>query len=540
MANEKTHSRRTFLRRAALGGAAVAGGGLAYLLVRRPSGPAYPLGVRETVTPLPNVPGPGPNIVLINADDLGYGDLSCYGSGAIATPHIDSLAGGGVRFTDFHACDSVCTPSRAGLLTGRYPARMMLDTPLSPGSQPLGKRALVRLGYLAGRVGLLDLATRAASRGLAREEITLAEALKAGGYRTGMVGKWHLGDFGTEPRFNPLRHGFDSFFGVPYSNDMEPFPLYRGEALLDEHIQDQSTLTSRYTEEAVRIIEDAAGEGRKAARLTGSATTEAREGDGAGRRGAAASDARTPFFLYLAHTFPHRPLFASKDFTGASGGGLYGDVVEELDWSVGRVLAALEDAGVAENTLVLFTSDNGPWYQGSPGTFRGRKGQSFEGGHRVPFLARLPGFIPPGSVCTAPAVNLDLFPTLLALAGLALPGDRIIDGADISALLAGASDASPHEFLYLYHHGELEGVRAGRWKYFRETSHYVWPMPANRKLGSLTNHTTGPLPLLFDLTTDPGEAYDLAERHPQVVDRLEGVMRAWEAGMASDPLGFGR
>jgi len=502
---KKRLSRRKFVKRAALGGLALTGGGLAYSLFRKAPGPSYPATYSTRVKPLPTFAGNRPNIIIINADDLGYGDLSCYGSRAIETPNIDALAREGTRFTDFHACDAVCTPSRAGLLTGRYPARMMLDTPLHPGSESLKKRTLVRLGYLFGRIGLLDLATRRASEGLHDAEITLAEALKAGGYRTGMVGKWHLGDYSHDPGFNPVRHGFDSYLGVPYSNDMHPFPLYRNEELLEADVPDQAALTGLYTKEAVEFIE---------------------------------SPGKEPFFLYFAHTFPHRPLFASEDFAGQSAGGLYGDVVQEIDWSVGRILEALENRGLAENTMVFFTSDNGPWYQGSPGSFRGRKGQTFEGGHRVPFIARAPRMISPGSVCDAPAVNLDLFPTCLAAAGLALPDDRIIDGRDITPLLTGKSSRSPHQYLYFYHHGELEGIRSGDWKFFRNTSHYSWPMPVNKKLGALANHTTGPLPLLHNLSTDPGEAYNLVQRFPHVVERLGAAMTAWEAEIESNPLGF--
>jgi len=498
-------SRRKFVKRVAAGGAVLAGGGLAYSLLRGPGGPRYPAVAFGGLSPLPGFSGRRPDIVLVNADDLGFGDMSCYGSRAIRTPNMDRLAAEGMRFTDFHACDAVCTPSRAGLLTGRYPARMMLDTPLPALGEPLVKRAMVRLGYLAGRVGLLDLASRVAADGLHDEELTLPEALRFAGYRTGMVGKWHLGDFGREARFNPLRHGFDSFFGVPYSNDMHPLPLFRGEDMVEADIPDQSVLTRLYTDEAIAFI----------------------EGGG-----------KAPFFLYLAHTFPHRPLAVSDEFRGTSDGGLYGDVVQELDGSVGRLLEALAATGRAENTLVMLTSDNGPWYQGSAGVFRGRKGQAFEGGHRVPFIARAPGVIPTGSVCHAAAINLDIFPTCLAAAGLALPEDRVIDGRDITPLLRGASDVSPHDYLFLYHQGELEGVRSGPWKYFRSTSDYVWPMPNNKKLGHLTNHTTGPAPLLYDLSVDPGEVYDLSSRRPEVVERWEPAMRAWEAAMAADPLGF--
>jgi len=506
MTGEKRVSRRKFAKRAALGGLALAGGGLAWSVFRRTPGPDYPATWLDGVEPLPDFAAERPNIVLINADDLGWGDLSCYGSGAITTPNVDRLAAGGMRFTDFHACDAVCSPSRAGLLTGRYPVRMMLDTPLQAGQEPLRKKLVVRLGYLAGKAGLVDLATRDAAKGLHPAETTLAEALRSGGYRTGMVGKWHLGDYSDDPAFNPVRHGFDFQFGVPYSNDMRPLPLYRNEEMLEEDVPDLSALTGLYTREAEGFLR----------------STEGR-----------------PFFLYFAHTFPHRPLFASEAFTGQSTAGLYGDVVQELDSSVGRILDVLDELGVAENTLVFFTSDNGPWYQGSPGPFRGRKGQTFEGGHRVPFLARGPGRIPSGMVCDIPATNLDLFPTCLAAAGLALPADRTIDGRDITPLLTGASDRPPHEYLYLYHQGELEGVRSGDWKYFRSTSHYVWPMPVNKKLGGLTNHTTGPLPLLHNLRTDPGEAYNLAERYPEVVARMEAALTAWETELKEDPLGFG-
>jgi len=498
-------SRRTFVRRAAVGGAALAGGGLAYAVLKGQTGPDYPDVESPGLEPLPGFNGTPPNIILINADDLGFGDLSCYGSPAISTPNIDSLARDGVRFTDFHTCDAVCTPSRAGLLTGRYPVRMGLDTPLHPQGAPLGRKALLQLGYVLGRVGLLDLASHRASHGLHPAEMTMAEALKAGGYRTGMVGKWHLGDFTHDPAFNPVRHGFDSYLGVPYSNDMDPLPLLRDEEMVEPHVQDQAVLTGLYTAEAQAFMTSAAP---------------------------------GPFFLYLAHTFPHRPLAASSEFRGSSEAGLYGDTVREIDWSVGEILATLQALGLTENTLVLFTSDNGPWYQGSPGRYRGRKGQAFEGGHRVPFLARAPGLIPPGSECQALASNLDLFPTCLALAGLAPPADRTTDGADIAGLLTGETEESPHGVLYLYHQGELEGVRAGDWKYLRDTSHYTWPMPANKKLGHLSDHTEGPLPLLHDLATDPGEAYNLADRYPDVVARLEAALATWESELEANRLGF--
>lgn len=446
-----------------------------------------------------------PNIVIIMADDLGYGDLGSYGGRAIRSPRIDALAQAGVRLTDFHSSDSVCTPSRAGLLTGRYPARMGLDVPLMPEEMSLSHTITVGIGYLAGKLGLIDLATEGKATGLHADEITLAEALRIAGYATGMVGKWHLGDYASNPAHNPLEHGFDFYFGVPYSNDMHPFPLYRNREKLLENVDDQSILTGRYTEEALRFIESSH--------------------DG-------------PFFLYVAHTFPHRPLFASDAFS-SSEGGVFGDTVEEIDWSVGELMAALERHGIADDTLVIFTSDNGPWYQGSSGRFRGRKGQSYEGGHRVPFIARWPRRIPAGTVSNEPAMNIDVFPTCLSLAGLSLPDDRIIDGRNMQELLT-ADGRSPHEVFYFYHQGELEGIRVAEWKYFRSINHYVWPLPLNEKLGGISEHTRGPLPLLFNLATDPGESYDLTAKHPDVAAELEEKMNEWEAALTADPKGWKR
>jgi arylsulfatase A len=446
-----------------------------------------------------------PNFVVIVADDLGYGDVGAYGSRAIATPHIDRLAAEGIRLTDFHSSDSVCTPSRAGLLTGRYAKRMGLDVPLMPGNMGWGEWLLTRAGYAIGRVGLMDLATEGGASGLASNELTLAEALGAAGYATAMVGKWHLGDYVQAPEFDPRRHGFDRYLGVPYSNDMRPFPLVRDGRVLEGEIQDQGQLTRLYTEEAVAFIEE---------------------------------ERDAPFFLYFAHTFPHRPLFASESFRGRSAGGLYGDVVEELDWSVGQVLAALERRGIAGDTLVVFTSDNGPWYQGSPGGLRGRKGQSYEGGHRVPMLARWPGSVPAGAVSHAPTMNIDLFPTVLAFAGVDPPADRVIDGRDIGDVLTRPGAPSPHEHLFFYHQGKIEGVRQGRWKFLRELHHYVWPNPLNRVTGFLARQTAGPLPLLFDLDLDPDESYDLSANHPDVVARLSAAIEEFESSLEANRKGL--
>ncbi len=496
-------TRRSFLKQAVAGGIGLAAGG-ALSGCGHARRLRYPDGFRAPLSLAVSTADPAPNVVLINADDLGYGDLGCYGGKAIRTPHIDRLAEQGVRFTDFYACDSVCTPSRAGMLTGRYPKRMGLDVPLHPDHLPLKKRLMLNIGYLAGRLGIMDIATEHGAAGLPTEEITIAEALHLRGYCNGMVGKWHLGDFSADDRHHPLNHGFDRYFGVPYSNDMTPFPLFKDRQMLERNVTDQGKLTGLYTREALDFIH----------------TSRDR-----------------PFFLYMAHTFPHRPLHASAAFINRSEGGRFGDAVEELDWSVGRILSALDDHHLADRTLVIFTSDNGPWYQGSPGGFRGRKGQSYEGGHRVPFIARWPGRIPPRRICRQPAMNIDLFPSLMHLAGVALPSDRIIDGKDITGLLTGDQRQSPHEALYFYHHGMLEGVRSGHWKYIRSINHYVWPLPVNKKLGRLSNYTTGPLPMLFDLRNDPGEAYDLAATRPDVARRLDGLMTRWESDLAANPAG---
>src|SRR5688572_19511916 len=284
------------------------------------------------------------NVVLIYADDLGYGDLGCYGS-SIRTPHLDGMARDGVRFTNFYSANPVCSPSRASLLTGRYPTRVNVPRVFFPYD----------------------------NEGLPANETTIAAMLKPKGYRTMCIGKWHLGH---KPDYLPMKRGFDAYFGIPYSNDMKPPVLLRNEETVEAEAT-QPLLTKRYAEEAVKFINSAA---------------------------------KGPFFLYMPHTMPHIPLHASEKFRGKSPHGLYGDVIEELDWSVGEVLAALKKNGVDGNTLVLFSSDNGPWYQGSPGKLRGRKGFTLEGGVRVPLLARLPGRIPKGRVIDGIGSTMDILP----------------------------------------------------------------------------------------------------------------------------------
>ena len=442
-----------------------------------------------------------PNIIIINADDLGYGDLACYGGNVIRTPNIGRLAEEGVQFTDFCSCNALCSPSRFGLLTGRYPQRAGMHWVLFPEKRPLKRRAELALGWAVKGIEIVDMGAFSEVDGLPGDEITLAEALRNAGYRTGMVGKWHLGDFVEKPEYNPLKHGFDSYFGVPYSNDMHPYPLCRNEEVIEANIVDQSKLTGLYTKEAIEFIE--------------------RSKD-------------NPFFFYVAHTFPHQPLYASKDFHGKSGAGRYGDTVEEIDWSVGQILACLERNGLADNTIIFFTSDNGPWYEGNPGGLRGRKGQSFEGGFRVPMIARWPAHIPAGSVCNEPSMNIDLFPTCLSLVGAELPSDRIIDGKDILGLLTGKEKESPHETLFFYHHDRLEAIRAGKWKYYREINTYVYPKPLDKRIPAAGE---GP-PWLYDLEQDPGESYNLYSNFPEVGQKLSGMMDEWEKSLKSNPRGW--
>jgi uncharacterized sulfatase len=466
---------------------------------------------------------PRPNVIIILADDLGYGDLGVQGSLAIDTPHIDRIAAEGVRLTDFYAAASTCSPSRAGLLTGRYPARSGISTPLQAVGDTLARRLTHRAAIVMAKLGVVDMiGGRNLVQGLPPSEITLAEALKPAGYRTAAFGKWHLGDFTEMPEYHPFRHGFDHFVGFNMSNDDFPVAFWRGKEEIVEDIgAEQSHYTRLFTEEAVRFIE------------------EAKAG---------------PFFIYMAHKDPHLPFFPSERFAGRSDGGPYGDAVEEFDWSTGEILSALERLGIEDRTIVIVTSDNGPWFEGSAGDLRGRKGQSFEGGFRVPFVARWPGRIPAGSVVEAPAMGIDLFPTLLRLAGVSLPSDRVIDGTDIWPLLADEEDAFPERALYFFHEFDVEGLRVGDWKYFRSVSHWTWPLPLDKRdnlAGRIAGArdytppgtdiripTLGTWPRLFQVRRDRGESYDVVKKYPDKAEEFGARLDQWTHAFYRNPRGW--
>lgn len=466
---------------------------------------------------------PRPNVVIILADDLGYGDLGVQGSRAIDTPHIDRIAAEGARLTDFYAAASTCSPSRAGLLTGRYSLRSGIGTPLQAVGDTFARKLTHRAAVIMARLGVVDMiGGENMVQGLPLDEITLPEALKLAGYRTAAFGKWHLGDFTELPGYHPFQHGFDHFVGFNVSNDDFPVAFWRGgEEIVEDIGAEQSHYTRLFTEEAIRFIEDA------------------RDG---------------PFFVYMAHKDPHLPFFPSERFAGRSDGGPYGDAVEEFDWSTGEIVSALERLGIADRTFVIVTSDNGPWFEGSSGDLRGRKGQSFEGGFRVPLVAWWPGRIPAGTVSGEPAMGIDLLPTLLGLAGLGLPSDRVIDGADIWPLLSGDAECLPERPLFFFHEYDVEGVRVGDWKYFRSVSHWVWPLPldkrdnfAGRMAGGrgytppgtdICIPTLGTWPRLFHVRVDRGESYDVVKKYPEKARELGARMEAWSKAFYSNPRGW--
>ena len=431
---------------------------------------------------------PKPNIIVILADDLGYGDLACYGHPKFKTPHLDQMAAEGAKLVQFNCPAPFCAPTRASLMTGRYPFRCGMTQNPAPDGGP-----------------------DADGLHLPESEITLAQVLKQAGYATGMIGKWHLGH--AKPEWLPTHRGFDEYLGIPYSNDMRPVQVVEGDKRI-EYPTVQATLTQRYTARALDFIE------RNKAK---------------------------PFFLYFAQMLVHKPLAASEDFYKKSKTGLYGDAVAELDWSVGEVLRKVNSLGLDENTLVIFTSDNGAWFGGSTGGLRGMKGSSFEGGYRVPCIARWPGKIPGGHVSAQPAVTMDIFATVLNAANVDPPKNVLLDGRDIMPLFT--SDAkSPHEAIFGHQSTQLAAVRDARWKLHvlkPNTPFMSLDKPGQRWIdprgpdgvtilapyeqaqpseypGVRTGDAPKPMQL-FDLQNDPGEQHDVAAQHPDEVARLKAA-----------------
>lgn len=446
-----------------------------------------------------------PNVILIFMDDMGYGDLTCYGAPAgYRTPNIDRLAAAGLRFTHFYSAQAVSTASRAGIMTGCYP----------------------------NRIGLTGAINHTARHGISQSEMTIAELLKQKGYATGMVGKWHLGHL--KP-FLPLQNGFDEFLGLPYSNDMSPLryqgysynpsaadpgkpdgtpplPLIDGNDTIGymDKLADQDQLTTRYTERALSFI-------RK--------------------------NRHDPFFLYFAHSMVHTPLAVSEKFQGKSKQGRFGDVMMEVDWSVGQIMNELDNLGLTSNTLVIFTSDNGPWlnfgaHAGNTGGLREGKGVSFEGGQRVPCIMRWPEVIPAGSVTGQLAATIDILPTLAAITSTSIP-IHIIDGVNVLPVLRGDFDCEPRtSFYYYYNRNSLEAVRMGTWK-------LVLPHPYRTYCGVLPRDDGKPGPYgnaisscsLYDLRRDPGEQYDVKEMYPDIVMRIEKLVNEARQDLGDDLTG---
>ena len=424
-----------------------------------------------------------PNFIIILADDLGYGDLGCFGSTTNETPNLDRMARDGARFTHFYVPMPYCAPSRASLLTGRYPFRHGMWSNPAPDNG-------IHIG-------------------LALSEITLAEALKPRGYKSICIGKWHLGH---TPDFLPRKQGFDEYYGIPYSNDMRPVQILHNEEVAQYPVV-QGNLTRDYTARALDFI---------------------------GR------NKDNPFLLYLAHAMPHKPLAASEEFYSHKPGRLYADVIKELDWSVGKVLARVKELKLEQNTIVLFMSDNGPWFGGSTGALRGMKARPWEGGIRVPMIAQWPGRIPPGLVSKEISGVIDVFPTLCALAGVPLPTGRVIDGKDILPLLTKPGAATPHDAIYAMSGAKLHVIRSGKWKLHVLTPgsskaievgpNWVDPRGPDgltmiapyeqARPNQYPGIQTGDAPkemMLFDLEKDQAEQHNVAAANPVIVQRLRAM-----------------
>lgn len=410
-----------------------------------------------------------PNVIFLICDDLGYGDLGCYGS-KLPTPNIDALASEGTRFTHFNAGHPICSASRAAVLTGRYGLRSNTRAAFGPGTKT----------------------------GTSLDETLASNLFHDRGYTTKAIGKWHLGH---APGYLPTNRGFDSFYGVPYSDDFYPLPLYRDTTVLEADT-DRDLLTPCYTEEAVKFLHE--------------------------------RDEK-PFFMYLGFSYPHDPARASARFRGKTGFGDFGDAVAEIDWSVGEIVRAVERKGLADDTLICFTSDHGPWYQGNPGELRGRKASTFEGGFRVPFIARWPGMVPAGKVNDAWCSNLDVLPALVSLCGLNLP-QKPLDGVDISKVLTGHASA-PETRSRLYfspmgdHSMDLHCIRRENWK-LRVAQGIEGEIYLNDRTTGAQSSAWLERPELYNLALDPAESYDVAKEHPEIVAQLRQEI---EAQMPSFP-----
>ncbi|WP_428666680.1 sulfatase family protein [Runella sp.] len=442
-----------------------------------------------------------PNIVLIFMDDMGYGDLSCYGALQYRTPNLDKLAAEGIRFTNFLAAQAVCSASRAALMTGCYPNRIGISGALYPNAKV----------------------------GLNPDETTIAELLKEKGYATGMFGKWHLGD---RPEFLPTKQGFDEYVGLPYSNDMWPVG-YDGKPVVDADNRKKNfpllpLLSNNDTIQEIKTLDDQA-------KLTGIYTERAVN--------FIRKNKQKPFFVYLPHSMPHVPIAASAKFKGKSKQGTYGDVVMEIDWSVGEIMKALKETGTDKNTVVIFTSDNGPWlnygnHAGSSGGLREGKGNSFEGGQRVPCIVRWKGVTPEGLVCNKLTSTIDLLPTIANICGTKLP-EKKIDGVDILPLLKGDMEAAPRKYFYYYYRrNNLEAVRRDDWKLVlpHEGRTYEGQVPGNDGFPGKApeNH---PFPLaLYDLRRDPAERYDVKEVYPEILAELQKVAEEAREDLGDDLL----
>lgn len=400
-----------------------------------------------------------PNFIVVFMDDMGYGDMGCFGSPSIKTPRMDAIAENGAKFTQMYAAGPICTPSRCGLLTGRYPQRVGLPAVLFPHD----------------------------TAGLTDHEKTIADRLGPAGYASCCLGKWHLGCL---PEHYPTRHGFDYYFGLLYSNDMNPLHLYRNEEVIETEV-DQAQLTRRYTDEAIAFIEQHKDQ---------------------------------PFFCYLAHTMPHIPLHVEEEFRGKSDGGTYGDTIECIDYHLGRIMDKLDELGLADDTLLIVTSDNGPWFEGSTAGLRGRKFDCYEGGVRMPFVAQWPGTLSPGTVLDEPMSLMDLLPTFCCLAGIEPPRDPDVDGIDICG--AFRNGGSPQrDALYYYLLYRLQAVRAGKWKLHVERG---------------VNGDTMEMPQLFDMDRDPGENYNVANRYPEVVEKLAAMIKKFDEEATAEREAHGR